>query len=288
MADQTLAQAGALKHSVARTSGVEVRGSSHAPNQKPQTATPAVFATPGALKPPEAQGGPAPQYTLGFKLGWRWRAASCWAHYALVGRSRGLPGLVDFVLGNQYFRAIQVPSELAALGEILADLRPERALEVGTAQGGTLLFLTRLASPHATIVSVDLPGGKFGGGYSTRRQWFYQRFARRRQRLHLLRGDSHSNEMLARVKEAFRGQPLDYLFIDGDHRYEGVKRDFEMYGPMVRKGGVIAFHDIVDGPSDAVGGVPRFWREIKSNCRHAEIVRDPKQGGYGIGVLYVD
>jgi hypothetical protein len=61
-----------------------------------------------------------------------------------------------------------------------------------------------------------------------------------------------------------------------------------MYGPMVRKGGVIAFHDIVDGPSDAVGGVPRFWREARANRRCKEFIQDPRQGGFGIGVLYVD
>jgi hypothetical protein len=33
------------------------------------------------------------------------------------------------------------------------------------------------------------------------------------------------------------------LFIDGDHRYEGVRRDFEMYSPLVGAGGLIAFHD---------------------------------------------
>ncbi|MEO0196406.1 MAG: class I SAM-dependent methyltransferase [candidate division WOR-3 bacterium] len=38
---------------------------------------------------------------------------------------------------------------------------------------------------------------------------------------------------------------LDFLFIEGNHSYEGVKMDFEMYFPLVRKGGIIAFHDIV-------------------------------------------
>ncbi len=180
-----------------------------------------------------------------------------------------------------------MPIELSALGEILAELRPERALEIGTARGGTLLFLTRLASPHATIVSVDLPGGMFGGGYNARRKWFYQRFARRRQRLFPFQVDSHSVEALQSVKAALENQPLDYLFIDGDHTYEGVTKDFEMYGPLVRKGGLIAFHDIVEGPSEAVGGVPQFWREIKPRYRHREIINDPLQGGYGIGILYV-
>lgn len=240
-----------------------------------------------------ALNGPTPprtsqEYTLRYKFTWRLRVGWVWARYGLLGWSQGVPGLVEFVLNNRYFRATQVRSELMALGKILAELRPQRALEIGTAHGGTLLFLTRLASPRATLASVDLPGGEFGGGYSKERQRSYQRFARRKQRLHLLRGDSHSPEMLERVREVFRGQPLDYLFIDGDHRYEGVKRDFEMYAPMVRKGGIIAFHDIADGPPENVGGVPEFWREVKSQHRHEQFVENPRQGGLGIGVLYVD
>jgi cephalosporin hydroxylase len=176
-----------------------------------------------------------------------------------------------------------VPSELTALGEILTARRPERALEIGTAHGGTLLFLTRLASPQATIVSIDLPGGKFGGGYGRTRAWLYKRFARRRQRLQLLQGDSHSRDMLDRVKAALRGQELGYLFIDGDHTYEGVKQDFELYAPLVRKGGVIALHDIAEHPATTGCEVSRFWNQIKSQYRHIEIIKDRRQGWAGTG-----
>jgi len=229
-----------------------------------------------------------PARSLLRRVGRGWNFSLCWARYALVGARRGVPGLVDFVVGNHPFVAWQVPGELTALGEILAPLRPECALEIGTASGGTLLFLARLASPQATMVSVDLPGGRFGGGYSSRRRWFYQRFARRRQQIHLLQGDSHSAGMRDRVRAVFKVQPLDYLFIDGDHSYAGVKSDFETYGPMVQKGGVIAFHDIVEGKPENVGGVPKFWGEVKPRYRHKEIIRDPRQGGCGIGVLFVD
>ena len=221
-------------------------------------------------------------------VGRGWRTGCCCIRYLLVGAPKGVPGLVDFVCGDHFFCAGQVVSELAALGEILAARHLERGLEIGTARGGTLLFLCRLASPQATIISVDLPGGKFGGGYGRTQGWLYKRFARGKQRLQLLRGDSHSRDMLDKVKAALGGQELDYLFIDGDHSYPGVKCDFEMYGPMVRKGGLIAFHDIVEGPPDGVGGAPRLWREIKSKYRHIEIVKAPHLGGYGIGVLYVE
>lgn len=241
----------------------------------------------GALNRPAGQSS-GQRHSLRYWLGRGWTTAWYCVRYALIGRYQGVPGLVDFILGKHVFKASQVRSELLALGELLAALRPERALEIGTAGGGTLLFLTHLASPLATIVSVDLPGGRFGGGYSARRKWAYRRFARARQQLHLLQGDSHSVKMLEQANALLAGQPLDYLFIDGDHRYEGVKRDFEMYGPLVRKGGLIAFHDIVEGPSDNVGGVPRFWQEIRAQHRHREFVDDPLQGGYGLGILFVD
>ena len=199
-----------------------------------------------------------------------------------------MPGLVDFVLGNHLFRAQQLAHELTALGEILSAQRPECALEIGTAHGGTLFFLTRLAIPCATIVSVDLPGGWFGGGYTARRAWLYKRFAQGSQRLHLLRGDSHADEMLERAKAALGGQTLDYLFIDGDHTYNGVKRDFELYVPLVRKGGIVALHDIAEHSPASGCDVSRFWKDVKSQYRHTEIIRDPRQGWGGIGVLYVD
>lgn len=212
----------------------------------------------------------------------------CSIRYALAGAPRGVPQLVDFVVGDHFFNALQVPSELTALGGIISELRPKRALEIGTAHGGTLFFLTRLARPSATIVSVDLPGGRFGGGYGPWRQRFFQRFARRGQRLHLLRGDSHSGEMLSRVKAALRGEPLDYLFIDGDHTYEGVKQDFEMYRPLVRSGGIVALHDIAEHPPAKECEVSEFWSTLKVRFRHREIIENREQGWAGIGVLYVD
>jgi len=102
-----------------------------------------------------------------------------------------------------------------------------------------------------------------------------------------LRGDSHSKEIANRVSQILKQDRVDSLFIDGDHTYEGVERDFEMYGKLVRRGGIIGFHDIVPGPPENVGGVPRFWDEVKSDFNYIEIVKDWKQGGWGIGVIYV-
>src|SRR5690348_6319794 len=76
--------------------------------------------------------------------------------------------LVDFVFANPIIAPHQVRSELLRLAAIIAELRPSIALEVGTAHGGTLYVISRLSQTSATIISIDMPGGAFGGGY----QWF--------------------------------------------------------------------------------------------------------------------
>jgi predicted O-methyltransferase YrrM len=80
------------------------------------------------------------------------------------------------------------------------------------------------------------------------------------------------------------GERVDVLFVDGDHTLEGVEADFRMYSPLVRNGGIVAFHDIVPGSSEAVGGVPAFWDRVRDG-RSLEFADDWNQGCCGIGVL---
>ena len=84
------------------------------------------------------------------------------------------------------------------------------------------------------------------------------------------------------------GHSVDFLFVDGDHEYEGVRKDCNLYGPLVRPGGLIAFHDIVPGDEELVGGVPRFWEEFKRSHETIELVESWDQRAYGIGVVRVD
>jgi predicted O-methyltransferase YrrM len=195
--------------------------------------------------------------------------------------------IVDFSLGNPVIRPLQVPSELQRFAEIVANLKPKTVLEIGTNHGGTLCIFSRLATYDATIISVDLPKGEFGGGYS----WFYipifNFFRYAKQKLHLLRGDSHSSEMGDGVRHIVgHNRKIDLLFIDGDHSYEGVKQDFNHYAGLVRPGGIIAFHDIAEHTIKTCQ-VSRFWDEIKSEYSYEEIIEDRSQGWAGIGLLYV-
>lgn len=193
--------------------------------------------------------------------------------------------------GRGHFRSIrprQTPEEIEQAYQAIRELAPQRVLEIGTAKGGTLYLWTQAAQPDAVLVSVDLPGGQFGGGYRPCRTAFYQAFAQPGQTLHLLREDSHAPQTLAKVQGLFDGQSVDFCFIDGDHRYPGVKADLLQYGPLVRSGGYIGFHDIMPAPHDPQIEVHQLWEQLKDRFEAREIVaRDQGGRAIGIGLLRV-
>jgi predicted O-methyltransferase YrrM len=182
-------------------------------------------------------------------------------------------------------RPAQVRGEVTELARLIQAAAPKRSMEIGSMLGGTLFLLCTLSPDDAQIISLDLPAGRFGGGYPWPKIPLFRSFAKRGQQLHLIRADSHLSTTRERVLHILKGERLDFLFIDGDHTYDGVKQDFEMYGPLVRPGGVIAFHDILEHPPELGCEVVTFWRGIKGRYTHREIVENCDQGWAGIGVL---
>jgi cephalosporin hydroxylase len=197
--------------------------------------------------------------------------------------------LVDFSFNaaGKFLQLTQVRSEILQLAALLEQHRPRTVVEIGTAHGGTLFLWCALAHPEATIVSIDLPGGIHGGGYPYWKTWIYRRFSTASQKLHLLRGDSQAPEMMEKLKTVLPDGKVDFLFIDGNHTYDGVKVDFQNYSPLVAKGGIVVFHDICTIPPEINCQVDEFWKEIKNNYRNVEFIENPDQGKCGIGVIFL-
>lgn len=189
---------------------------------------------------------------------------------------------VNFAGG--FLNPLQIKSEIVQFLSIVEQLQPRYVLEIGTAQGGNFFLLTRAAAPDATLISLDLPGGLGGGGYSEWKTHVYQQLTLPRQKAAFIRGDSHATVSLKAVRQALAGNAVDLLFIDGDHTYEGVKQDYEMYSPLVRRGGVVALHDIVPNPAPECK-VDLFWNELKAQAAVEEIVENWGQGTMGIGIV---
>jgi len=191
--------------------------------------------------------------------------------------------LIEF--SRQFFPPCQIPSEIFGLLRLLARENVRRAGEIGTAQGGThFLFQHSLPNLEFTL-AVDL---------QIRHVSLLRGLAPIGAELLAVNGSSYAPRTVAKVRHILNGRLLDFLLIDGDHRYEGVRADYLAYLDMVRPGGLIAFHDIKPAGEDAqgvvserwAGGVPRFWQELKAQHQETwEFVDDPHQAGFGIGVL---
>lgn len=86
---------------------------------------------------------------------------------------------------------------------------------------------------------------------------------------------------------------IDMIFIDGDHSYEGVKRDWARFTPYLAKFGIVIFHDTTwDFNPDSKWsrsdmGVPRFVDELRQqgypvltiNQNYGVSVVQPPKGG---------
>jgi cephalosporin hydroxylase len=217
------------------------------------------------------------------------RYMSAWVHLHEICRldlsRRSLEQLVDevFRFSGGYFRPVQVQCEIIKALQEIRKLRPKYIVEVGTAAGGTLFLWSRVADPAATIVTIDLPGGEFGGGSSYLRVPMFRSFALPGQTVHIIRGDSHNPQTVEQTKIHLAGNPVDFLFIDADHTESGVRSDYGLYAPLVRRGAIIGFHDIAITSPEY--GVRTLWSELKAQHQTHEILGKPT--AYGIGFLYV-
>jgi cephalosporin hydroxylase len=171
-------------------------------------------------------------------------------------------------------------------------LKPSRFIEIGSLYGWTLQHFIHYGEYNSTALSIDLPVRRFVGP----RDWRVEKqesnyknkwplWAKEKNcKLHLIPDSSQNIKTLEKTQSIFNNEKIDFLFIDGDHSYNGVRLDFEMYSPLVRTGGIVAFHDI--GKNEE-GGCSRFWEEIKNTKNgFKEILLDEKHEK-GIGVLYV-
>jgi hypothetical protein len=117
--------------------------------------------------------------------------------------------------------------ERAALEGVLSQFKPDLAIELGTAQGGSLARIAAHSREVHTFDLIDVP---------------FERSSFPHVTFHT--GDSHAllPELLASLSD--EGRKVDFVLVDGDHSAEGVKQDLEdlLASPAIGKT-IILLHD---------------------------------------------
>lgn len=167
-------------------------------------------------------------------------------------------------LRDNYHTPIQASEEFWDLVNLVQSRGYKRILEIGVEKAGTIVFWDKIVGSEGKVVGADESLARIELEINPQSDF------------QLIEGDSHAPETVARIKDAL--PEVDFLFIDGDHSYEGVKADFDNFSPLVTSGGMVAFHDIHDA------GVGDFWCELEAN--HNTTKFHQGSGGIGIGVVY--
>lgn len=159
------------------------------------------------------------------------------------------------IQNDHQLRLAQDPMELLWLVNMVDRIKPEVVVEIGIESSGGIKYWETVSAPNATIIGIDINFGAVDASWNVNES---------PKDIQYVRGDSHDVATLDRLLNILDGRKIDFLFIDGDHTYDGVRRDWEMYSPIVRDGGMVAFHDVNDhcGPG-------KLFAEIrKHNKKH--------------------
>ena len=174
---------------------------------------------------------------------------------------RGFEDLAFLFSSNQLnhgVASLQI-DEAALLYRVGRDATTGPVVEIGRFKGGST-FIFAAAMPDGVelwsydfhvALRPDMPGERLDAELGEA----LERFGLA-QKVHLLVADSRTADPPP--------EPIEVLFIDGDHSYEGAKADFERWSEYVRPGGQVLLHDAVNtgGYGNHYPGVVRLVAEI--------------------------
>lgn len=141
-------------------------------------------------------------------------------------------------------------------------------VDIGTAAGGSAFIMALASKPKVQVFTIDpVQNDNF---------LFMRNALGLEKKLVFWNGDSKD------VYGHFLDTDIDMLFIDGVHSYQGVKDDYETFGSRVKKGGIVAFHDIFLY-DNTIGAYVKSIAETEFSKR--EIVDDDWSDGRRIGLF---
>lgn len=158
------------------------------------------------------------------------------------------------------------PPTAGLLYSLVRLYRPEIAVEIGTYKGNA-----------AIAIGQALKDNNSGNLYTI--DPFEQEIVRTAIRKANLQDivvfkKGYSQEVLPSLKLS----KVDFAFIDGDHSYESVSRDFGLVERLVPKGGIVIFHDVLVAPEQGFDGPRKVISEIEAKAEWRVCILDTEVG----------
>jgi predicted O-methyltransferase YrrM len=183
---------------------------------------------------------------------------------------------------TNFKECLQVYDELYAFETFLSKYRPNNILEIGSYMGATFWLMCQYSTGYK--VSIDLCPPEW---HEER-----QRFKLFSDGVILIDTASQLPVTVNRVIEQTQNSKFDLIFIDGEHGFDKVMEDFNIYSKFLSNRGVVVFHDIHPNHKfKDTYGVRQVWdgligqkMEIISNGKHPNMKLGQPSNCGGIGI----
>ncbi len=184
----------------------------------------------------------------------------------------------------------------AYMTDIVRAFRPvhgaKRYVEVGSRDKGNIAWISRHLAKDAVIVDVDLENLPAS-------EQKLRGFISPDQTYTMIEGDSTALETVVGVEKALNGEKADVIFLDSSHMYAHFMREVSLYLPLLKKGGILLFHDALwegnetgKGKAQAALAIDRFlpvYCVFMDLPVHRILLRETKGDVWGcVGVIIND
>ena len=133
-----------------------------------------------------------------------------------------------------------------------------KALEIGSYQGASSVKIAKALAPDGYLICID-PWPEEGAKANPCRLIFARNLRRAgvRERVKVLCAFS-------RDVESELPADLDFVFIDGDHSWEGIETDWNIVSPRMKQGGIVCLHDTVIPAAESWRAFPSvdYYRQV--------------------------
>jgi cephalosporin hydroxylase len=135
---------------------------------------------------------------------------------------------------------IQFPDDIVAMQEIVWRVKPDLIVETGIAHGGSLILwasLLQMIGPQGSVVGVDIEIRPRNRVEIEKHPLF--------PRITMIEGSSIDPAVVARVRSLAEGRQRVMVVLDSNHSHDHVRRELELYAPLVTRGSYLVVMDTV-------------------------------------------
>lgn len=157
-----------------------------------------------------------------------------WPRIRLASRPSKFEDLTALFFCSPLNRGIlrQDIDEAALLFKYVSEIDSPKGVEIGRFYGGSTVLLGTAVGKEGRLYSIDIsPKNQDTELINILRETGLN------ERVKLIIGDANSVEI---------NEDLDFVFIDGDHSYNGARLDHNKWGAKIKKGGFIIHHDMTN------------------------------------------